>query len=82
MAQRVSIRCFRCRGLMRAEEFQDWHGGMGVDRFIALRCLLCGDIVDAVILQNRSNTAAERLRSPQSRVRHNAPVLAVGMKPR
>lgn len=55
------MNCARCEGLMHAEEFQDWQCGMKADRFRAFRCLLCGEIVDPVIVQNR-------MKSPQGKV--------------
>ena len=54
------MNCSRCSGLMHAEELRDWHGGMGANWFRALRCLVCGEIVDPVILQNRRNAVSNR----------------------
>jgi hypothetical protein len=71
------MNCSRCRGLMHAEEFQDWHCGMGVDRFRALRCLVCGEIVDSVIAQNRVNTPQRKFLSRKRRVRRRASILAI-----
>jgi hypothetical protein len=45
---RVSINCHRCGGLMVCEEFYDPH-----DHFWGWRCILCGEIIDQVILENR-----------------------------
>lgn len=62
---------------MRAEEFRDWQCGMGMDRFCALRCLVCGDIVDPVILQHRRNAVRGKVRSWKCRVRRRALILPV-----
>ena len=56
------MNCSRCSGLMHAEEFRDWHSGMGMDQFRALRCLVCGEIVDPVIVQNRRNAVNGKAR--------------------
>jgi hypothetical protein len=72
------MNCARCRGLMRAEEFRDWQCGMGADRFHAMRCLVCGEIVDAVILQNRRNAVKGKVRPWRCRVRRRTSILAVG----
>jgi hypothetical protein len=71
------MNCSRCRGLMHAEEFRDWQCGIGMDRFRALRCLVCGEIVDSVIVQNRLNTPQGKILSCRRRVRRRATVLAV-----
>ena len=71
------MNCSRCRGLMRAEEFRDWACGMGTDRFCALRCLVCGEIVDPVILQNRRNAVKGKIRLSKWRVRGRSSILAV-----
>jgi hypothetical protein len=70
--------CSRCRGLMHAEGFRGWTCGMGADRFHALRCLVCGEIVDSVIVQNRLNTPQGKVLSGRRRVRRRATILAVG----
>jgi hypothetical protein len=49
--------CRRCRGLMTHEELRDWGGGKGHDRSSAFRCIPCGDIIDPVILHNRTSGA-------------------------
>ena len=43
-----AVVCLRCNGRMTLERF----GGRG-DYFIGMRCLLCGDVVDPVILLHR-----------------------------
>ena len=49
------MQCARCAGLKVRELITD--GGM---RILAYRCILCGDIVDRVIVRNR-----ERPRHPE-----------------
>ncbi len=43
------MRCYRCGGLMVYEKFYD-----GGDNFFGWKCISCGEIVDQVILENRS----------------------------
>lgn len=60
--------CRRCRGLMTPEELRDWGGGKGSDWSSAFRCIPCGDIIDSVILHNRSRGAEPTiLRKKQAR---------------
>ena len=50
------MRCERCNGLMVGEEICDLQGTNGdlcVDSF---RCLLCGNVVDTMILENRQRS--------------------------
>ncbi len=48
--------CERCDGLMVSERIFDL--GMSNDLCVdGYRCLLCGDIVDATILENRRRSA-------------------------
>lgn len=61
--------CDRCKGLMVSERICDFQGvssDLCVDGY---RCLLCGNLVDTVILENRSHStdAVEpmTLRSPR-----------------
>ena len=45
--------CDRCNGLMVSERIYDFQG-MSSDLCVdGYRCLLCGNIVDATILENR-----------------------------
>ena len=42
------MRCHRCSNLMVSERFY------GVDEhFLGWRCILCGEIIDQIILENR-----------------------------
>ena len=45
--------CPRCGGLMVAEFCMDLLDGIGELESLSSRCVLCGEMVDPVILQNR-----------------------------
>lgn len=49
--------CHRCHGLMVLEEICDFHEIGEALCFDGYRCLQCGEIVDAVILDNRRRIA-------------------------
>ena len=46
-----STRCFRCTGLMVAEESFDSMVGHSRADFLVRRCVQCGEVIDPVILQ-------------------------------
>ena len=46
--------CRRCAGQMEYEMCIDLESDSGRSTFWCLRCIQCGDIVDEVILRNRS----------------------------
>ncbi len=46
-------RCVRCGGLLLPTYYQDIHDDTGQIDFLALRCAVCGEVVDPVILKNR-----------------------------
>ena len=46
--------CVRCSGHMAQEVCTDFESDCGYSTFWALRCIQCGDIVDEVILRNRT----------------------------
>lgn len=48
------MKCPRCKGLMLEDWFQDIQDEAGKMSFEGYRCLACGEVVDAVILKNRS----------------------------
>ena len=50
--------CARCGGLMVTDRFIDLLDDTGNLEFTAARCVQCGEVVDPVILQNRSRRAA------------------------
>jgi hypothetical protein len=62
--------CGRCQGLMCPVELRDFGSGMCEDRSFALRCLMCGEIVDPIILHNRTQAAGGFRRPLRSRRRH------------
>ncbi len=47
------MKCPKCKGWMVQEEFRDIYADF--IRFDGWRCLLCGQIIDAMILHNRAN---------------------------
>ena len=57
------MRCERCNGLMVGERICDMNGTGGDLCVDGYRCLLCGNLVDTVILENRrrSTDAVEPL---------------------
>jgi hypothetical protein len=46
--------CPRCHNLMVEETFVDWETSPSVSSFTGWRCLICGEILDPIILQNRT----------------------------
>jgi hypothetical protein len=56
------MRCMKCNCLMSHERFYDV-----ADAFEGWRCICCGDIVDDVILSNRSKKDAGRLPTIRAR---------------
>ncbi len=53
------MNCTRCQGLMVQELLWDLGGMSSSLRAQGYRCTLCGDIVDAVILENRSRSRVD-----------------------
>jgi hypothetical protein len=47
------MNCPRCGGLMADDWFQDLQDDTGRLHFEGLRCLVCGEVLDPVILHNR-----------------------------
>lgn len=47
--------CRRCGGMLVPESCFDLRGDTGELDFSAQRCLLCGDLFDALVLSNRLN---------------------------
>ncbi len=47
------MKCPRCEGLMVVDWLQDLKDSTGHLHFYGLRCLLCGEILDETILENR-----------------------------
>jgi hypothetical protein len=48
------MNCPRCTGLMVRDDLQD---ETGLARFVAWRCVICGEVLDPVILENRSEAS-------------------------
>ncbi len=48
--------CDRCNGLMVEEQICDLQGRSSSLLVDGYRCLLCGDLVDALILENRKRS--------------------------
>lgn len=57
-------RCRRCDGLMVHEHCLDLLDDTGRMEFPALRCVQCGEVVDAVILLNRLRPPLSNARRP------------------
>lgn len=54
----AASRCERCSGLLYWTELREWDGSRGQDSHGALQCILCGNIIDPVIVRNRQRTRA------------------------
>jgi hypothetical protein len=65
--------CDRCQGLMCPVFLHDWGSGKGHDNCRAFRCLLCGEIVDDLILQNRNEARGLTHGRITSGARHSVP---------
>lgn len=57
-----TMRCRRCTGLMVPERFYDFQDDTGRLTFLGWRCLVCGEVVDPVILAHRTRRPAEATR--------------------
>jgi len=47
--------CLRCEGLMVIDRFDDLQDDTGQNYFQAWHCLVCGEVIDPVIILNRQN---------------------------
>ncbi len=54
------MNCLRCNSPMFREHYDDQLATHGQE-FAAMHCLMCGDIVDPVILANRRNRVEPRV---------------------
>jgi uncharacterized Zn finger protein len=52
------MECPRCSGEMAYEVFQDMQDDTGNISFYGWRCIICGEILDSVIVSNRKNRPA------------------------
>ena len=51
--RRCVMDCPRCGGLMVSEKFEDLTDDTGEFYFFGRRCIICGEILDPMILTNR-----------------------------
>lgn len=65
-------KCARCGGLMVIVRCQDLMDNTGAIYFFARRCVLCGELIDPVIRQNRANPMVPYHRK-KMRVRRPSP---------
>ena len=66
-ASPISDHCVRCGGLMVVGHYMDLEDDTGQIGMTALRCTSCGEVIDAVILQNRVNPAPNLLYGTKQR---------------
>ena len=59
--------CTRCGGFMVNDSYLDLLNNVGDLKFVAKRCVQCGEVVDPVILRNRA-TRHEAMMVPPARV--------------
>ena len=57
MSPEGRLKCHRCGSIMAYEKYYGLEG-----EFWGLRCICCGDIIDQIILENRSSLALGALR--------------------
>jgi hypothetical protein len=62
MEKMFFIKCDRCMGVMISDTFYGFQG-----RFRGWKCLICGEIVDPVILENRQLMNAGQIMNLQRR---------------
>jgi hypothetical protein len=55
MDKLLFVNCLRCRGAMIHDKFYGFQG-----QFQGWKCLICGEIVDPIILENRQLMRAGR----------------------
>lgn len=48
------MQCPRCRGVMATEQFESPGGNSVPWTYDGWRCLYCGEVIDSLILQNRT----------------------------
>lgn len=68
----LRLRCDRCQGLMCPVFLHDRDSGIGQDNCRGLRCLVCGEIIDELILRNRLRAIVRNGGSTRSRARHSS----------
>ncbi len=68
------MNCARCQGFMMSQTYEDLEDDTGQISLSAWRCFNCGEVVDPLILTNRSNApkpiiGRARLNTPLSRLK-------------
>ncbi len=58
------MQCTRCQGMLVADYSFDHLDATNPDRIQTWRCVMCGDVVDPVILHNRRKQAALKSTNP------------------
>lgn len=61
------MQCTRCQGMLVPDYSFDHLDATNPDRIRTWRCVLCGDVVDPVILYNRRKQAAIESTKPVAR---------------
>lgn len=61
------MQCTRCQGILVPDYNFDHLDATSPDRIRTWRCVMCGDVVDPVILQNRRKQAALEAATPATR---------------
>lgn len=67
------MECERCHAMMLEEAFEDVRADSWTIGFHGWRCPVCGNVLDPVILENRS--VLSRVMGTGTRRRHNAQAL-------
>ncbi len=63
------MNCPRCHGLMAVDWFHDIQDDTGQNYFKAWRCMVCGEVLDPVILRNRTTKPAVLIGRQRRRAR-------------
>ena len=71
------MNCPRCDGLMCVFDLQDWISSGGQDSIQAYRCILCGEIMDSVIIGHREKSLKGPMRPKRTRARHRVPLATI-----
>lgn len=66
------MNCPRCTGNMVLEVFEDLRE-TGQFRFEGSRCLVCGEILDPVIMKNRESLSKRKRRGSQAKQKQSHP---------
>ncbi|MFQ5543615.1 MAG: hypothetical protein ACE5FY_04590 [Nitrospiria bacterium] len=69
-AKEAEIQCNRCHGWMSFEYFTNMNEGGGVWTYKGWRCISCGEVIDPLILSNRTGFEASVGVGRQSKSRH------------